>query len=66
MLKSSQLVGKAPAQEKLPYSSFEVDEETQKIVLCPNKEIPQMSYFNKNSHTAKFKNEQCENCPLRN
>ncbi len=25
-----------------------------------------MSYFSKNSHTAKFKNEQCENSPLRN
>ena len=66
MLKPGQLVGKAPTQEKLSYSSFEVDEETQKIVLCPNKEEPQMSYFSKNSHTAKFKNEQCENCPLRN
>lgn len=66
MLKPGQLVGKAPTQEKLSYSSFEVDEETQKIVLCPNKEVPQMSYFSKNSHTAKFKNEQCENCPLRN
>ncbi|WP_054744120.1 hypothetical protein [Cellulosilyticum ruminicola] len=28
ILKPSQLVGKAPIQEKLSYSSFEVDEET--------------------------------------
>ena len=64
-LNPGQLVGKTPSQDKIPYSSFEVDEETQKIVLCPNKEVPQMSYFSKNSHTAKFKNEQCEKCPLR-
>ena len=66
MLKPGQLVGKAPAQDKLPYSSFEVDEGTQKITLCPNKEVPQISYSSKNSYTAKFKDEQCDKCPLRN
>ena len=66
MLKPGQLVGKAPAQDKLPYSSFEVDEETQKITSCPNKETPQISYSGKNSYIAKFKDEQCEKCPLRN
>ena len=66
MLKPGQLVGKAPAQDKLPYSSFEVDEETQKITSCPNKEILQISYSGKNSYIAKFKDEQCEKCPLRN
>ena len=64
-LKPGQLVGKAPAPDKIPYSEFEVDEKSKKITLCPNKEEPQMSYFSKNSHTAKFKNEQCENCSLR-
>lgn len=66
MLKPGQLVGKTPAQDKLPYSSFEVDEETQKITSCPNKEVPQISYSGKNSYIAKFKDEQCEKCPLRN
>lgn len=66
MLKPGQLVGKAPAQDKLPYSSFEVDEETQKITSCPNKEVPQISYSGKNGYIAKFKDEQCEKCPLRN
>lgn len=63
-LKPGQLVGKAPSQDKLPYSSFEIDEETQKITLCPNKQVPQMSYFSKNSHTAKFKDDQCQHCPF--
>lgn len=65
VLKPGQLVGKTPASDKIAYSEFEVDEESKKVTLCPNKEKPQMSYFSKNSHTAKFKNEQCENCPLR-
>lgn len=64
-LKPGQLVGKAPAQNKLPYSTFEVDKETNKVILCPNQKEPQMSYFSKNSYTAKFKNDQCENCVLR-
>ena len=64
-LKPGQLVGKAPTPDKIPYSEFEVDQESKKVTLCPNKEEPQMSYFSKNSHSAKFKNEQCENCALR-
>ncbi len=60
----TQLVGKKPSQEKLPYSSFEIDAETQKITACPSNEKPQMSYYSKKSHTAKFKAPQCENCPL--
>ena len=63
-MKPGQLVGKAPCSEKVLYAAFEVDEETNEITSCPNKEIPQMSYYSKKSHTAKFKNEQCENCPF--
>ena len=63
-LNPGQLVGKAPSEDKLPYAAFEIDEETNKIISCPNKEKPQMSYYSKSSHTAKFKTEQCERCPL--
>ena len=65
-LKPGQLDGKAPISDKIAYSEFEVDEESKKVTLCAYKEKHQMSYFSKISHTAKFKNEQCENSPLRN
>lgn len=63
-MKPGQLIGKAPCSEKIPYAAFEVDEETNEITSCPNKETPQMSYYSKKSHTAKFKSEQCESCPF--
>lgn len=62
-LKPSQIVGKEPDESKIPYSEFKVDEETGKITECPNEEKPQVSYSSKDSYTAKFKTEQCENCP---
>ncbi len=65
IFRPGQLVGKAPSNEKIPYSEFEIDSETNKISLCPNKEEPQISYFSKNSYTAKFKCEQCEKCTLK-
>lgn len=63
-LTPTELVGKSPSPEKLPYSSFEINKKIQEITLCPNKEKPQMSYFSKDRFTAKFKKEQCDNCPL--
>ncbi len=63
-LKPGQLVGKAPSKEKLPYAAFEINQDTNKITSCPNNEKPLMSYYSSGSHTAKFKTEQCENCPL--
>jgi hypothetical protein len=59
----SELVGRKPSKEKLSYTSFSIDEETNVINRCAYGKKPTESYFSSSSYTAKFDIEQCSGCP---
>lgn len=59
----SELVGRKPSKEKLSYTTFTIDEETNVINQCAYGKKPIESYFSSNSYTAKFDIEQCNGCP---
>lgn len=58
-----ELVGRKPANEKMSYTSFIIDEEKNIIVKCAYGKEPVESYYSSNSYTAKFSEDECSKCP---
>jgi hypothetical protein len=61
----TELTGKKPAEDKIDYSEFKVDEGRNVVVECPGSEVPYASYNSNGSYKAYFEVEKCEKCPLR-
>ena len=62
-----ELVGRKPAEDKMSYASFKVDEQEKIITECANEKEPVKSEFNEdtNTYTAKFAKEDCLDCPYK-
>lgn len=62
-----ELRGRKPAEDKLDYSEFKIGESDNRIKECPNGEEPIEVNYNplSHKHTAKFDEEKCANCPLK-
>ena len=51
--------------KKLPLSEYKIDEQSNEILECPNKQQPIRSDIGNGQTTAHFEKSACENCPLR-
>ncbi len=60
-----ELTGRKPAEDKMGYDQFKIDEQTQKVIECPNDKKPVKSNFNEETgtYTAKFDKNDCLDCP---
>ena len=58
------MTGRKTSSSKLPYSAFTMEDQ-QKILLCPTRQVPFRTSFNKKSGilSAHFKREICHECP---
>ncbi|MEG0373981.1 MAG: transposase, partial [Enterococcus sp.] len=61
----STMTGRKPAQNSLPVSKFDINDE-QIITKCPAGHQPESAKYDteKGVYTAKFSKQQCANCPL--
>lgn len=60
-----ELTGRKPAEDKMSYASFKVNEQEKVITECANEKEPVKSEFNEDTdtYTAKFNKEDCHGCP---
>ena len=65
LLIPGELTGRKPAEDKMGYDKFEIDEQTQKVTECADGKKPVKSDYNEDTstYTAKFDKEDCNNCP---
>ena len=64
LLIPGELTGRKPAEDKMGYDHFEIDEQTQKVTECADGKKPVKSDYNEDTgtYTAKFDKEDCNNC----
>jgi len=58
------MTGSKPSKH-LPISDYEIDEETNVIIRCPEGHTPICAGVSKSQSVAHFSHEACSNCPLR-
>jgi len=61
----TEMTGRKPNPEKISIAKFTVDEENKAVIMCPNGNAPDKSYFSDKSYTVIFDKDKCLNCPLR-
>lgn len=62
----SQMTGRSVSDDYIGVDQFEIDPETQEIIRCPQGYEPTFSIHDseKETYTAKFYKEHCQECPL--
>lgn len=65
-LNFSQMTGRSVDKDKIGVHCFEIDEETNTVVKCPQGHKPYKSTYNpeQERYKAKFKKRHCDPCPL--
>jgi len=58
------MIGTEPTK-KLPATDFKIDEDSDKILECPNKQLPERADVRNGQTVAHFPHSACENCELR-